>query len=270
MPCGLRSSNRCFGVTGCRSRGLNFSWNSGTIVTHITHLPVSAAALHPRETERLDALRRARILDTPPERAFDDLTHLASFFCKAPMALVSFVDRDRQWFKSRVGFQHPQSSRTISFCAHTILQSTVMVVPDTQQDDRFRDNPLVTHDPLVRFYAGTPIVSSEGLPLGALCVLDREPRSLTVGQEEALRAMARIAGTLLETRRSVGELAAATERLNLLSHMLPVCSSCGRLQGDDGQWSPLERYVRQHAHQAGELRTCPECAKRLYPNYIRT
>ena len=231
---------------------------------------MSAAALHPRESERLDALRRYRILDTAPERAFDDLTYLASFFCKTPMALVTFVDRDRQWFKSRVGIQHPQTSRKISFCAHTILQPTVMVVRDMLEDDRFRDNPLVTHEPSVRFYAGAPIFSPEGLPLGALCVLDREPRTLTVGQEEALRAMSRIAGAILETRRSVGELAEATERLNLLSHMMPVCSSCGRLQSESGTWTSLELFVREHAHQAGQLRTCPDCAKRLYPNYIRT
>jgi hypothetical protein len=230
---------------------------------------VSVAALHPRESERLDALRKYRILDTAPERAFDDLTYLASFFCKTPISLVTLVDRDRQWFKSRVGFQHPQTSRTISFCAHTILQSTVMVVPDLSKDDRFHDNPLVTHDPAVRFYAGAPIFSFDGLPLGSLCVLDREARTLTVGQEEALRAMSRLAGTILETRRSVGELAAATDRLSLLSQMLPVCSSCGRLQAEAGGWSSLEQYVRQHAHQAGELRTCPECARRLYPNYIR-
>ncbi len=230
---------------------------------------MSAAALHPRESERLDALRRYRILDTAPERAFDDLTYLASFFCKTPIALVTFVDRDRQWFKSRVGFQHSQTSRAISFCAHTILQPTVLVVRDLQQDDRFRDNPLVTHEPSVRFYAGAPIFSAEGLPLGALCVLDREARSLTVGQEEALRAMSRLAGALLETRRAVGELAVATDNMNLLSQMLPVCSSCRRLRSDSGAWVSLEQYVREHAHAAEGHGTCPECARRLYPDYVR-
>lgn len=228
------------------------------------------APLHPKEAERLDALRRYRILDTAPERAFDDLTYLASFFCKTPMSLVTFVDRDRQWFKSRVGFTHPQTSRGLSFCAHTILQSTVMVVPDMGADVRFRENALVTHDPGIRFYAGAPIFSIDGLPLGALCVLDREPRTLTVGQEEALRAMSRLAGALLETRRSVGELAIAMDSMNLLSQMLPVCSSCRRLQNEKGDWISLEHYVRDHAHQAGGHGTCPDCARRLYPDYIRS
>ncbi|MEK6651169.1 MAG: GAF domain-containing protein [Bacteroidota bacterium] len=231
---------------------------------------MAAAPHHPKEAERLDALRRYRILDTAPERAFDDLTYLASFFCKTPMALVTFVDRDRQWFKSRVGFMHPQTSRGLSFCAHTILQSTVMVVPDMTADGRFRENALVTHDPGIRFYAGAPIFSVEGLPLGALCVLDREPRTLTVGQEEALRAMSRLAGALLETRRSVSELAMAMDSMNLLSQMLPVCSSCRRLQNEKGEWVSLEHYVRDHAHQAGGHGTCSDCARRLYPDYIRS
>jgi GAF domain-containing protein len=186
------------------------------------------------------------------------------------MALVTFIDRDRQWFKSRVGFSHPQTSRGLSFCAHTILQSTVMVVPDMSADDRFRENALVTHDPSIQFYAGAPIFSSDGLPLGALCVLDREPRTLTVGQEEALRAMSRLAGALLETRRSVGELSIATENMNLLSQMLPVCSSCQRLQSDDGTWVSLEQFVKGHAQKAGGHGTCPDCARRLYPDYIRS
>ena len=226
--------------------------------------------LHPREPERLEALRRYRILDTAPERAFDDLTYLASFFCKTPMALVSFIDRNRQWFKSRVGFSHAQTSRGLSFCTHTILQPTVMVIPDTAADSRFRNNALVTHDPAVRFYAGAPIFSMDGLPLGALCVMDREPRTLTVGQEESLRAMSRLAGALLETRRSVGDLAVATETMNLLSQMLPVCSSCRRLQNEQGDWVSLERFVRDHAHAAGGHGTCPDCARRLYPDYLRS
>jgi GAF domain-containing protein len=145
-----------------------------------------------------------------------------------------------------------------------------MVVPDMTADSRFRDNALVTHDPSVRFYAGSPIFSSDGLPLGALCVMDREARTLTVGQEEALRAMSRLAGALLETRRSIGELSVAMENMNLLSQMLPVCSSCRRLQSEDGSWVSLEQYVKEHASKAGGHGTCPECARRLYPDYIRS
>ena len=160
--------------------------------------------LPPREAERLEALRRYQILDTPPERALDDITSLAAHICEAPTALITFVDADRQWFKSRHGWADPESSREISFCAHAIVAADggELVVPDASQDPRFSENPFVTGEPpLVRFYAGVPLLTPEGQALGALCVIDRRPRVLTTGQMEALRALRRLVDDHLTMRR---------------------------------------------------------------------
>jgi anti-sigma regulatory factor (Ser/Thr protein kinase) len=161
------------------------------------------------EADRLAALHRYRILDTDPEQRFDDLVLLASQICGTPMALISLVDRDRQWFKARVGVSAAQTSREVAFCAHAILQPELFVVPDATQDARFRDNPLVCGDAGIRFYAGAPLITAEGHALGTLCVLDRKPRELTSDQRAALQALQRQVMAQLELRRSLDELAGA-------------------------------------------------------------
>jgi serine/threonine protein kinase len=158
------------------------------------------------EEKRLAALRRYRILDTDPEQGFDDLTSLASYVCGTPIALITLVDADRQWFKSKVGLSMRQTSRSISFCGHTILGKDVLLVPDALADQRFAGSPLVSCDPHVRFYAGIPLVAPDGHALGALCVMDREPRHLTPEQLTALATLGRLAVTQLELRRNLLEL----------------------------------------------------------------
>jgi hypothetical protein len=141
-----------------------------------------------------------RILDTPPERAFDDLTRLTSYICGTPIALIGFMDTDRLWFKSRIGWDVPEVPREMSFCTHTILQSDVLVVSDTLADrGRLADCPLATHGG-VRFYAGASLMSSEGYALGTLCAMDSIPRGLTLGQTEALRRLARQVVGVVESR----------------------------------------------------------------------
>jgi anti-sigma regulatory factor (Ser/Thr protein kinase) len=192
------------------------------------------------EAARLAALREHDILDTAPERSYDDLTLLASHICGTPIALLTLVDADRQWFKSRVGMTVAETSRAISFCTHAIQHRDVMVVPDARADARFCENPQVTGDPHIRFYAGAPLVTRDGHALGTLCVVDRVARTLAPEQLEALDALRHQAEAQLELRRTVielqrahaeqdaliDELRAAHEDVRRLSGLIPFCSTC--------------------------------------------
>jgi PAS domain S-box-containing protein len=166
---------------------------------------------HPPKNEaaRLEALQRYAILDTVPEQEFDDLARLAALICGTPIALVSFVDAERQWFKAKVGLQLSETPRDVSFCAHALLKPDVLVIPDTLADERFRANPLVTGEPHIRFYAGAPLVTHDGHALGTICVTDRVPRDLGQPQREALKALSRLAVAELQLRRGVSDLSHA-------------------------------------------------------------
>jgi two-component system, sensor histidine kinase len=158
----------------------------------------------PNEAERLDALRSFEVLDTETEQMFDDLVMVASTICGTPIAAVSLVDENRQWFKSWLGTSAREMPRDDSFCAHAILEPTdLFIVADTQLDPRFLDNNLVLKDPYIRFYAGMPMVDSDGMALGTLCVIDRRPRQLTDDQKDCLRALGRQAAIQMEYRRSL-------------------------------------------------------------------
>ena len=152
---------------------------------------------------RVDALQKYAILDSEPEQAFDDLTLLASYVCKTPIALISLVDEDRQWFKAKVGISATETSRDIAFCSTAIQQGDVFVVPDALQDERFRTNPLVVSEPSIRFYAGAPLINEDGYALGTLCVIDRTPRVLGSDQETALKALSRLVLMQMEFRRNL-------------------------------------------------------------------
>lgn len=152
------------------------------------------------ETARLAALDRYAILDTDPEKSFDDLVHLASHVCKAPIAMLSLIDGHRQWFKSKIGLDVSESPREISICAHAIEQEGLFIVSDTLQDERFKENPLVVSDPNIRFYAAAPLVNEDGFALGTLCVIDKQPRELDADQKEALATIGRLALAQMELR----------------------------------------------------------------------
>jgi len=158
------------------------------------------ATVSTNEAARLAALDRYAILDTEPEQSFDDLVILASHVCKTPMALLTLVDDHRQWFKSALGVQVRETPREISFCAHAIQKNDLFVVPDTLKDPRFKDNPLVTGEPNIRFYAGAPLVNEDGFALGTLCVGDRQPRELDEDQKVALTSLSHLALRQMELR----------------------------------------------------------------------
>jgi GAF domain-containing protein len=168
-----------------------------------------SAAPPSNEIKRLKILWQYEVLDTVPEEVFDDLTELAARICDAPIALVSLVDEDRQWFKSKIGMTQQETSRDISFCAHAIRGEGLFIVPDATKDKRFSHNPLVTSDPKIRFYAGAPLITADGHALGSLCVMDNIPRELRPDQQQALRVLARHVMTQLELRRHGRELAQA-------------------------------------------------------------
>ncbi|HEY9650181.1 MAG TPA: PAS domain S-box protein, partial [Coleofasciculaceae cyanobacterium] len=180
------------------------------------------AAFPAHETARLEALYQYKILDTNPEQAFDDFTRLAAQICETPIALMTFIDRDRQWCKSKMGLAITQTAREFSFCAHAILQNQLFIVPNTLADECFASNPFVTDTPYIRFYAGVPLITPQGYALGTLCVLDTVPRELKPQQLEALNILSRQVITQLELRRNLAELEQATQESQQLEHQLSL------------------------------------------------
>jgi GAF domain-containing protein len=167
------------------------------------------AAKPANERERLKALWSCELLDTEPEDAFDAITKLAANLCGTPIAVVSLIDEDRQWFKSQCGLGGVTSThRDVAFCSHALLQSDILEVPDAAADPRFADNPLVSGEPRIRFYAGMPLIDPAGMTLGTLCVIDREPRTLTQAQRLQLAQLARVVVGLIATRIRRSELEA--------------------------------------------------------------
>lgn len=162
------------------------------------------ARLPENEAQRLAELYSYGILDTPPELEFDDATALAAQICGTPIALITLLDHDRQWFKSHLGLEITQTPRAVAFCDYAILDPAhPTIVPDAAEDERFRNNPLVTGDPMIRFYAGAPLVTQSGSAMGTLCVIDQSPRHLTPQQIDALSALARQVVAQMELRRHV-------------------------------------------------------------------
>ena len=171
------------------------------------------------EAARLRALRSYQILDTPSEQEYDDITLLASQICGTPIATITLVDGERQWFKSKIGIDIAETPRDIAFCAFAIMPGTpqTLVIEDTTKDERFFDNPMVTSDPNIRFYAGAPLLTPDNYAIGTLCVIDSEARQLTEAQLQSLQALARQLTVKLELRRMSFLLQESNKQLQNLS-----------------------------------------------------
>ncbi len=188
-------------------------------------------ARHPRHADRLAALQSFDVLDTPREEEFDDICALAAEICGTPVALISLVDDNRQWFKAEIGLGAAQTSLRELICAHAILQDDMLEIPDTRMDERTADNPLVTQKDGFRFYAGAVLETDDGLPIGTLCTLDYQPRRLTSTQKDTLRVLARQVMTQLQLRRAlVQQKLMAQEIDHRVKNSLQSITSIVRLQ----------------------------------------
>lgn len=213
---------------------------------------VQVAEIPPHEADRLATLHNLGILDTPPEPEFDELVALAATLCGTPIGLVSLVDADRQWFKAAIGMPRGESRRSLAFCAHAILQESVFTIEDATTDLRFAENPSVLHDPNIRFYAGMPIATANGLPLGTLCVIDTVARCLSPNQKQALEILGRQVNVRLELRmqrKALQEVRAENlemrEKLRTALHQLEEANQ--RLEALAKTDAPLSNHLRSTA-----------------------
>src|SRR4051794_7991992 len=184
------------------------------------------APIPENEAERIAALRALDVLDSAEEDIYNTIVKAAAEICQTSMASLTFIDSDRQWFKSRVGLQASETPRDVSFCGHAILGSELFVVEDALTDARFRGNPLVLGDPNIRFYAGIPLLTDTGLALGTLCVIDSAPRTLNVQQRAALGVLANSAMRVLKLRQDV-RVAVFARAVDMASDGVTISSAAG-------------------------------------------
>ncbi|NVB40778.1 GAF domain-containing protein [Pseudenhygromyxa sp. WMMC2535] len=224
-----------------------------------------AAPLPANEAQRLAVLREYEILDSEFDSRFDDLAQLAAHLCKVPIVAISLVDEARQWFKAAIGLEVRETPREQAFCAHAILGEEVFVVPDACEDPRFLDNPLVTENPGIRFYAGAPLQVREGFRLGTLCAIDTQPRELDAEQLDALRRLARAVVSMMELRRLNTGLADALANIRTLGELIPICSHCRKVRDDRNYWDHLERFVSTKTGSRFTHGICPDCVREQFP-----
>ena len=182
---------------------------------------MKSATISENEAVRLSALYEYDLLDTMSEKDYDDITQIAAEICNMPISLISLIDTNRQWFKSKFGFEPIESHRDVAFCAHAILQKDdIFIIGDTSIDDRFFDNPLVTGNPNIGFYAGVPLVNESGNSLGTLCVIDNKPNKLSNEQIATLKALARQIVSYFEIRKKTNQLARQKSEMEQLNNDL--------------------------------------------------
>lgn len=237
------------------------------------------------ETERLNTLRSYDILDTEPENRFDDLTLLATKICGTPGAVISLVDENRQWFKSRIGVAATQTSREEAICAYAIMSPDLFIVADAAQDTRFAHHSHVLGEHHVRFYAGAPLEAPNGHRLGALCVIDHVPRRLKPEQLESLHLLARQVMSQMTLGKYVQDMRTALQEKEsveldlkkllrdfqnshdlscLLDTSLPICYACKKVRDERGCWVHIEAYLTRSIGIGATSSICPECLRQRF------
>jgi len=218
------------------------------------------------ESARLEALRKLQLLDTLGEEAYDSITELIAEVLDMPIALISLVDEDRQWFKSKIGLDRQSTSREVAFCTYNILDDDMLIVEDALEDERFATNPLVLEDPNIRFYAGSPLHAPSGHRVGSLCVIDNKPRTLDSRQLRILEALGKQVDSLFKIRQISHELHQSRQLNRDLKRLLPICTICGRVkQADD--WAELEEYIQSNTSEQLSRQVCPDCSADLDENF---
>ncbi|PRQ02169.1 GAF domain protein [Enhygromyxa salina] len=223
-------------------------------------------SVHEHEDERLAALREYAILDAEPEARFDDVAKLAGAALDMPIAQVSLVDEYRQWPLASVGVERDEIRRQHAFCSWAILDDELLVIDDPTADARFKASPLVTGPTHARFYAGAPLIASSGHRLGTVCVIDREPRTLSPRQAEILRTLARQVVDLLDLRLASRQLDGALVSIRAMATLIPICSHCRKVRDDENRWSTLERLVQAKTGSRFTHGICPDCVREHYPD----
>ena len=220
------------------------------------------------ESARLQALSEYRILGTKPERSYDDITAIASLVCGTPIALLSLVDAERQWFKSKVGVNVDETPRDWSFCAHAIHTPDPLIVHDALWDERFHDNPLVCGDPKIRFYAGFPLTNDAQERIGTLCVIDRQAKHLSENQLAIMTALARQVMTFLDLRKRSLRLMESFCSSDKPLGMISTCSYCRKAKNDRGQWVFLDQYLGERSDLHFSHGICDSCIKEHFPEVL--
>ena len=213
------------------------------------------APLPENEAQRLQTLRLYEVLDSEPEQVFDDITAASAKIFSTPICLITLVDENRQWFKSSVGLDANETPRDVAFCAHAILGDETFVVEDAHFDHRFTDNPLVTGEPGIRFYAGAPLTVADNSRLGTLCVIDSTPRAIDPDRLQILEVMRDAVVANLELRRLARRPAAERD-------MLSLCAWCSRVRDtQEHDWVHPDQYLQRHNDISHSI--CETCRDRM-------
>ena len=235
---------------------------------HRVHNKLKTPEIPENESERLRALSEYRILGTKPEQNYDDITRIASLTCETPIALLSLVDTNRQWFKSKVGVDVEETVRDWSFCAHAIHSSEPLIIEDALRDERFVDNPLVQGDPQIRLYAGFPLQNDANHRIGTLCVIDRKPHGLTDVQCNVMESLARQAVSFLELRKRSIKLIESFCSLKDAGGFITACSYCRKAKDDNGHWMHLDKYLSTRTNLNFSHGICDTCIEEHFPDVL--